>query len=121
MSRMLRAQKLEWHSFAPFGDVIETEGAQHYTINDGWAERYHDLAKLKLTQQGGKPAISIFRAKPRPVPCSVLPGNRGCSEPSPPAFAFPSRPIPCRSQQLSQSRLERSPDRPVSYIEKPAL
>ena len=51
-------------AFVPFGDVIEIEGSEHYTINAGHAERYNDLADLDLTEAGGRPLISIFRARP---------------------------------------------------------
>ena len=65
MTVSLPAQLLSRENFAAFGDLIETEGATHYTINAGWAERFHDLAKLDLTAQSGQPTVSIFRSKPR--------------------------------------------------------
>ncbi|MBI3561514.1 MAG: ureidoglycolate lyase [Gammaproteobacteria bacterium] len=68
MRRVLIAKTLQRAAFAPFGDVIETEKTPHFQINAGWAERYHDLATLDLTQQQGRPALSIFRAEPRPMP-----------------------------------------------------
>jgi ureidoglycolate lyase len=58
-------------AFAPFGDVIETEAAHHYPINEGFAERYHDLARVDVGEQGGRPLISVFRAKPRPTPIAI--------------------------------------------------
>jgi len=71
VSAVLIAQKLCRENFAAFGDVIETENAQHYTINAGWAMRYHDLATLDLAQHAGRPCISIFRALPRPTPVKL--------------------------------------------------
>lgn len=48
--------------FAPFGDVIEMEGAEHYGINLGTVERYHDLAKIQVDHlNGGRPIVSLFR------------------------------------------------------------
>ena len=38
--------------FAPFGDVIETEGAELRLINNGTTERYHDLANVDVTGAG---------------------------------------------------------------------
>lgn len=67
----LRARLLTREAFAPYGDVIELESAHHYTINDGWAERYHDLAALDLLADGGRPAVSIFRGKARPEPVAL--------------------------------------------------
>ena len=59
-------------AFAPFGDVIEIDGGEHYTINAGHAERYNDLADLDLTSAGGRPLINIFRAQPWPSPVHHL-------------------------------------------------
>ncbi len=38
----MRIEKLTREAFAPFGDVITLDGAQHYPINDGMTERFHD-------------------------------------------------------------------------------
>lgn len=57
--------------FKPYGDVIQVAEAQHRTINQGWAERYVDLARLDVLELGGKPAIGIVRAEPRPMPLAV--------------------------------------------------
>jgi ureidoglycolate lyase len=62
---------LSREGFAPFGDVIETDGARHYPINAGYAERYHDLARIETTAEGGRPLLSIFRAKPFPLPLHI--------------------------------------------------
>lgn len=65
----LIAQPLTAEAFAPFGDVIETRGAEHFPINGGRCERYHDLARVQLEGEGARPLISIFRsaAVTRPV------------------------------------------------------
>jgi ureidoglycolate lyase len=57
--------------FKPFGDVIQPAEAAHRTINQGWAERYLDLARLDLLQEGGTPSLGIVRAEPRPMPLAV--------------------------------------------------
>jgi ureidoglycolate lyase len=53
--------------FAPFGDVIEIDGAQHYPINQGFAERFNDLARVDVEDVN----ISIVVANPRPKPIAV--------------------------------------------------
>jgi ureidoglycolate lyase len=58
-------------AFAPFGDVIQVEDSPHYTINSGYAQRYHDLATVDVLERGGRPLISIFRAQPRSLPVRV--------------------------------------------------
>jgi ureidoglycolate lyase len=68
---ILRIEPLTREAFAPFGDVIETAGRDHYTINAGHAERYNDLADLDLTEAGGRPLVNIFRAKPWPSPVRI--------------------------------------------------
>jgi ureidoglycolate lyase len=54
--------------FKPFGEVIEADNAQTRSINEGNTTRYHDLAELDLSSQGGKPGLNIFRSTPLPKP-----------------------------------------------------
>lgn len=49
-------------AFAPFGDVIEKEGATSFETNQGTAVRYHDLAHLELMQNSGRALVSVFEA-----------------------------------------------------------
>lgn len=68
----LSTRPLERVSFAPFGDVIEISPAvERREINYGTASRYHDLAHLDLLTGEGRPIVSIFRAKPSPMPIVV--------------------------------------------------
>ena len=53
--------------FAPFGDVIEIDGAQHYPINQGFAERFNDLASVDVEAVN----VSIVVANPRPKPIAI--------------------------------------------------
>ena len=69
--RLLPVERLTREGFAPFGDVIAVEGSRHYTINDGHAERHHDLARVDVGQSGGRPLINIFRARPWPLPLRI--------------------------------------------------
>jgi len=58
----LVAKPLTKEAFAQFGDVIELDGANHFPINEGRVERYHDLAKLEIdSQEGGRAIISFFK------------------------------------------------------------
>ncbi|HLA01412.1 MAG TPA: ureidoglycolate lyase [Aestuariivirga sp.] len=63
----LKPEPLTKASFAPFGDVIEIEGAQHFPINQGFAERFNDLARVDV----GEVNISIVTAKVRPKPIGL--------------------------------------------------
>lgn len=64
----LTPEPLTGAAFAPFGDVIEAEGAEHFPINAGFAERFHDLARIDVAAAGGHPLVNIFRGQPRPAP-----------------------------------------------------
>jgi ureidoglycolate lyase len=68
MATTLDIEPLTRAAFAPFGDVIETEGSAHFAINAGFAERFHDLAQVDVAAEGGRPLISVFRGQPRPAP-----------------------------------------------------
>ena len=59
-------------NFTAFGDVIEVnDNKQHFTINDGFTERYHDLAEVDVSNQGGRTLINIFRSTPLALPIAV--------------------------------------------------
>ena len=58
-------------AFAPFGQVIQMDGAEHYTINNGMTERYHDLARVELGGVHARPLISLFRGQPYELPLSL--------------------------------------------------
>ena len=68
MTRTIRTEPLHRAAFAPFGQVIEREGAHHYPINGGRCERYHDLAEVELGGANPRPLISIFESR-----CYTLP------------------------------------------------
>ncbi|MEB0140777.1 MULTISPECIES: ureidoglycolate lyase [unclassified Undibacterium] len=71
MPSLLTIQELNRAAFAPFGEVITTEGARHYPINDGSTERYHALAKADTADAGGEAILSLFRATPRTLPLAI--------------------------------------------------
>ncbi|MDH5341133.1 MAG: ureidoglycolate lyase [Rubrivivax sp.] len=66
---VLRPQPLSAASFEPYGQLIEANPeAPHHTINDGHAERFHDLARVDTAEAGGRTLVNIFRARPRALP-----------------------------------------------------
>ncbi len=71
MTTTLKSVSLTRTVFAPFGDVIEMAGAEHYPINQGTTERFHDLAEVDVAIESGEPLISIFRSQPRPQPIGL--------------------------------------------------
>lgn len=72
MSETLRIEALTRAAFAPYGEVIDADAAkQVYAINEGSAQRFHDLAALDCGDQQGRVVVSLFRAEPRPLPFEV--------------------------------------------------
>lgn len=55
----IKLESLTSEAFAPFGDVVEIEGAKHFSINRGTVERYHDLANVDTSAQDGRTLVSI--------------------------------------------------------------
>jgi len=71
MTIILRAEPLTRDAFAPFGDVIEASGSDRFTINQGLAERFNDLARIDTASEQGQTNISIVRGAPQPLPVSL--------------------------------------------------
>ena len=68
---VLRPEPLTSAAFAPFGEVIEAASArQRILINEGTAERFHDLARIEPGADG-RAIVSIFRGQPRPMPFAI--------------------------------------------------
>ena len=53
-------------AFAPFGEILEADGAPDKIINQGMCGRHHDLATLDFVD--GHAGISIFDAQVRTLP-----------------------------------------------------
>ena len=69
--RTLQIKPLSKAAFAPFGDVIETEGSAHFLINNGSTQRFDRLATVQLGTADDQAVISIFRAQALPRPLSI--------------------------------------------------
>ena len=67
----INAAPLTREAFVPFGDVIDTEGAQSFLINNGMTRRFHDLAKVEAKGEGARVLISIFRGQPYEFPLAL--------------------------------------------------
>ena len=70
-SRIITAQPLTRAAFAPFGDVLDTDWDNHFPINEGKCERYHDLAKVDATGENARVLISLFRGTPYDFPLTL--------------------------------------------------
>jgi ureidoglycolate lyase len=58
-------------AFAPFGDVVESDGGGPIEINQGFATRFNRLAGIDVTAGGAPVNISLFDARPRPQPIEI--------------------------------------------------
>ena len=65
------AKPLTRANFKAYGEVIEMEGAKHYPINDGKAERFHDLAKVETAGPNARVLVSLFRGQPYHLPLQL--------------------------------------------------
>lgn len=57
-------------AFAPFGTVIETNGATNYEINKGTTRRFHALAQVEIEK--GDAILSIFRGQAFAPPVEIM-------------------------------------------------
>ncbi|WP_028135625.1 ureidoglycolate lyase [Bradyrhizobium japonicum] len=67
----LSIEPLTKQAFAPFGDVVETEGRTPLSINQGYAQRFDGLADIDVAAEGGHVNISWFIASVRPAPIAI--------------------------------------------------
>jgi ureidoglycolate lyase len=69
--KILRPALLTSAAFAGYGDVIETDGITPLSINQGFAERFDDLAHIDVASEGGQVKASLFQASVRPSPIVI--------------------------------------------------
>lgn len=69
--RKISPVALTREAFRPFGDVIEMEGAAHFTINQSFTERFNDLCFMDVEAEGGSTNVSLFLGQPRPAPIAI--------------------------------------------------
>jgi ureidoglycolate lyase len=68
---MLKPQPLTKAAFAPFGDVVEIDGHTPLHINQGFALRFDNLARIDVASESGQSKVSLFTANPRPLPIVI--------------------------------------------------
>lgn len=61
-------------AFARFGDVIDAVGGTPLPINQGFAQRIDDRARIDVAADGGQINVSLFvaLARPRPIAVTVM-------------------------------------------------
>ena len=68
LTTAIKAQSLTKQTFAPFGEVLESAGAETRLINAGTCTRFHALATVETLGEGAKAVVSLFRAEPAALP-----------------------------------------------------
>jgi ureidoglycolate lyase len=68
IDRVVRAVPLTAAAFAPFGEVIEAKGPPSFQINQGMCDRFHDLARVMVLDDGGAPGLSLGLGRPYELP-----------------------------------------------------
>jgi len=68
----IKPQPLTREVFAPFGDVIQIEGSNHFEINSGYTTRVHDLIDIQLGGESARAQFSFFLGRPRPLEIKML-------------------------------------------------
>ncbi len=63
-------EALTAEAFAAFGDVIEADGGFEL-INRGTTRQFADLARIDIAADGGRPRVSIYRARPYELPLTI--------------------------------------------------
>lgn len=59
-SIILNPQPLNKQSFNQFGDVVEIQNHDYNIINNGYAQKYPNLASIDTSEENGETAIHIF-------------------------------------------------------------
>ena len=65
----IKASPITRAGFAPFGSLIDTEGADSFLINNGTTERFHALAQAEAVE--GEVILSVFRGQPFTPPLTI--------------------------------------------------
>lgn len=69
--RVLQPEPLTPEAFAPFGDVLQHDLATPDLINDGYTERFTDIAGIDIAEAGGRPLVHLYRTRPFALPCAL--------------------------------------------------
>ena len=69
--RIIKPIPITTENLSKFGDMITTENIKPIEINNGYAKRFDEVAKLDTSNENGETGISIFSALKRSFPMKV--------------------------------------------------
>ncbi len=67
----LTPEELTEENFADFGEVVSIQSKKSKTINNGFAEKFADIASLDTKEDQGQTSVHIFVAKSRQFPLHI--------------------------------------------------
>lgn len=68
---ILEALPLTAEAFAPYGDVLEIPARDGEPMNQGWAQRYRDVADVDVDDDAGAVGISLVRSNADVAPVAL--------------------------------------------------
>ena len=71
MDKIIIPKTITKENFSKFGDMITTRNIKPLDINNGYAKRYDDIAKINTSKDNGETTISIFSALKRTFPMKI--------------------------------------------------
>jgi len=71
MGIVIKPKPITKENFSKFGDMITTKNIKPLKINNGYAKRFDNIAKLDTSNENGETTISIFSALKRSFPMKI--------------------------------------------------
>jgi ureidoglycolate lyase len=71
MGIVIKPKPITKENFSKFGDMITTKNIKPLEINNGYAKRFDNIAKLDTSNENGETTISIFSALKRSFPMKI--------------------------------------------------
>ena len=71
METVIKPTIITRDNFAQYGDLISSNDVEAIDINNGYAKRFDNLAKISTSKNDGKTIISIFSALKRNFPMEI--------------------------------------------------
>tara|TARA_B100002052_G_C15751951_1_gene538165 strand:- start:467 stop:964 length:498 start_codon:yes stop_codon:yes gene_type:complete len=71
IERIIEPTPITKENFSKFGDMITTKNIKPIEINNGYAKRFDDIAKIDTSNNNGETTISIFSALKRSFPMKI--------------------------------------------------
>ena len=71
METIIKPIEITRKNFASYGDLISSNTIKPMDINEGYAKRFDDLAKINTSKDKGETIVSIFSALKRSFPMKI--------------------------------------------------